>query len=77
VEPEETSIIRQRLGKLVSAATDKQATLDFWKRYFLCSPSKEVIKKSSLENRQSNSRVPSEQLVESWALQGEAEKMAL
>jgi hypothetical protein len=28
VEPEETSVARQRLGKQVSAATDKQATLE-------------------------------------------------
>jgi hypothetical protein len=29
-----------------------------------------VIKKSSVEKRKSSSRVPSEQLVESWVLQG-------
>jgi hypothetical protein len=28
VEPEETPIVRQRLGKLVSAATDAQATIE-------------------------------------------------
>jgi hypothetical protein len=28
VEPEETSIARQRLGKQVSAATDMQATIE-------------------------------------------------
>jgi hypothetical protein len=38
---------------------------------------KVVVKKNSLENRQSSSGAVSEQLVESWALQGEAEKMAL
>jgi hypothetical protein len=31
----------------------------------------------SVENRLSSSGVPSEQSVESWALHGEAEKMAL
>jgi hypothetical protein len=36
-----------------------------------------VIKKSSVESWQSSSWVPSEQLGESWALQGEAEKVAL
>jgi hypothetical protein len=36
-----------------------------------------VVKKSPVENRKSSFRVPSEQLVESWALQGRVEKMAL
>jgi hypothetical protein len=36
----------------------------------LFGPCKVVIKKSSVEERQSSSGVPSEQLVESWALRG-------
>jgi hypothetical protein len=36
--------------------------------FFLFGPWKVVIKKSSVENRQSSSGVPSEALVESWAL---------
>jgi hypothetical protein len=39
------------------------------KRCFLFGPSKVVMKKSSVENRQSSSGVPSEQLVDSWDLQ--------
>jgi hypothetical protein len=42
----------------------------FLKRLFLLGPCKVVIKKSSAENNQLSSGVLSEQLVESWALQG-------
>jgi hypothetical protein len=59
VEPEETSTTRQRLGKQVTAATDTEATIE------------ELLGTMfSVENRQSSSGVPSEQSIESWALQG-------
>jgi hypothetical protein len=66
------SIARQWLGKQVSAATDTQVTIEknCWERCFLFGPCKVVIKKSSVENRQSSSGVPNQRLVESWALQG-------
>jgi hypothetical protein len=64
VEPEETFIARQRYGKLVSAATiRKQQQRNCWERCFLFGPCKVVIKKGSVENRQSSSGVPSEQSV--------------
>jgi hypothetical protein len=54
VELEETSIVRQNLGKQVSAATDTQATIDeLLERGFLFGPCKVVIKKSSVENSES------------------------
>jgi hypothetical protein len=52
VEPEEISIARQQLGKQVSAATDTQATRNCCKLCFLFSPSKVVVKKGLVENRQ-------------------------
>jgi hypothetical protein len=71
VEPEETSTARQWLSKQVSAAMDTQATTEeLLERYILFDPCEVVIKTSSDENSQSSSRVHSEQLVKSWALQG-------
>jgi hypothetical protein len=60
-------VSKQRFGKHVSAATDTNATIG--ERCFLFGSCEVVIKKSSAENRQSSSGVPSEQLVEIWALQ--------
>jgi hypothetical protein len=71
VEQDETSIARQQLGKQVSAETNTPATIGLLlERCFLFGPCKVIMKKSSIENRQSSSGVPSEQLVKSWALQG-------
>jgi hypothetical protein len=44
---------------------------------FLFGPCKAVIKKKLFESRHSSSGVQSEQLIESWTLLWEAEKMAL
>jgi hypothetical protein len=48
VKPEEMSIIRQRLGKQVSAATDTNATIE--ELCFLCGPSRDVISKGQGES---------------------------
>jgi hypothetical protein len=50
VEPEETSITRQRLGEQVSAATDTQATIEeLLRTMFHIRSVQMVIKKSSAE----------------------------
>jgi hypothetical protein len=62
----------------VSAAMDTQATIDgLWGTMFEFGPCEVVIKKISVENRQSPSGVSSEQLVESWALQSGCEENTL
>jgi hypothetical protein len=67
----QTSIARQWPGKQVSAATDTQATIEkLLETMFRVRSLQNGLKKSSLENRQSSSGVPSEQLVDSLALQG-------
>jgi hypothetical protein len=66
VEPEETSIARQRFHKKVSAATDTKATIEeLLGTMFSIQSGKVVIKKSSVETSWSSSGVPNEQLVES------------
>jgi hypothetical protein len=66
VDPEETSIARQMLGKYVSAATDAHAAIEeLLGKMFTIRSVQSGYKKSSVENRQSSSRVPREQLVES------------
>lgn len=65
VKPEDMSVAMQRLQH-VHVVTDTQATLqELWERCFLFGPCKMFIRKSSVENRQSNSGVPREQLVQS------------
>jgi hypothetical protein len=66
MEPEETYIAWQRLGKQVQAATGTQVTLEgLGECCFLFGPCKVVITKSSVENRQSSSGASSWQLVRS------------
>jgi hypothetical protein len=66
VEPEETSIARQRLGKQVSAATDTQATIEeLLGTIFSLLPVQSGYKEELVENRHSSSGVPSERLIES------------
>jgi hypothetical protein len=78
VEPEETSIARLRLGKQVSVATDTQIAIEeLLGTMFSIRSVRSGYKEESVENWQSSSGVPSEQSVESWALQGRVQKMTL
>jgi hypothetical protein len=66
VAPEETYIARQRLGKHVSAATDTQAKIEeFLGTMFSIWSLQSGYKRRAVENIQSISGIPSEQLVES------------
>jgi hypothetical protein len=76
VEPEESNIARQRLGKQVSEATDTQATIHTLLETMFSIRSVQNGY-SLVENRQSSSGVPSEQLVEDLGSAREAEKVAL
>jgi hypothetical protein len=63
--PEENSIVRQRLGKQVSAEMDTKATIEkLFRTMFSIRPVQSGLKKSSVENCQSSSGVPSAQSVE-------------
>jgi hypothetical protein len=50
VEPEETSIARQRLGKQISATTDTEVAIEgfFWNDVFYLICAKSLKKKSSV-----------------------------
>jgi hypothetical protein len=65
VEPVERYIGRQRVGKQVPGVYMHATIEELWEKYFLFGPCRVFIKKSSIENHQSSSGVPSEQLVES------------
>jgi hypothetical protein len=77
MEPEETSTVRQRLGKRVSAATDTQATIDelLGRCFLFCDYKREFSRESEVEFRSSKWA--------KWAVSRElssvteAEKMAL
>jgi hypothetical protein len=78
VEPEDTLITRQRLGKQVSEATDTQETIDeALGMMFSIRSVHSGYKEELVEKSQSSSQVPSEQLVERGLCKGGSEDGAM